>query len=115
MYADKILTCADCGQAFTFTASEQEFYSNRQFSEPRRCASCRAARKAQRGDGGYGAGSSFGSGGYGGHSGGYGAPRAPREMFTTTCSSCGQEAKVPFQPTSGKPVYCNDCFASRRA
>lgn len=116
MYADKILTCADCGQAFTFTASEQEFYANRQFSEPRRCGSCRAARKAQRGDGGYSAGSSYGSGGgYGSRSGGYGAPRAPREMFTTTCSSCGREAKVPFQPTSGKPVYCNDCFASRRA
>ena len=48
MYADKILTCADCGQAFTFTASEQEFYANRQFSDPRRRSSCRAARKAQR-------------------------------------------------------------------
>lgn len=114
MYSDKILTCADCGQAFTFTGSEQEFYANRQFSEPRRCASCRAARKAQRNEGGYSSGSSYGSGSYGGHSS-YGAPRAPREMFTTTCSNCGQEAKVPFQPTSGKPVYCNDCFAARRA
>jgi CxxC-x17-CxxC domain-containing protein len=22
---------------------------------------------------------------------------------------------VPFQPTSGKPVYCRDCFAKQRA
>lgn len=121
MYADKTLTCADCGQEFTFTASEQQFYADRQFSEPRRCASCRAARKAARGDSGGGGGyssSSYGS--YGGDSGGYGGgyssrPRQPREMFTATCSSCGNEAQVPFRPTSGKPVYCNDCFASRRA
>ena len=69
MFTDKTLVCADCGQEFLFTASEQEFYSARQFSEPRRCASCRAARKAARGDsagggGGYGA-SSYGNGGGG--------------------------------------------------
>ena len=45
--------------------------------------------------------------------GGY-ESRGPREMFTATCSNCGREAQVPFRPTSGKPVYCADCFASRR-
>ncbi|MFI5255304.1 MAG: CxxC-x17-CxxC domain-containing protein [Candidatus Limnocylindrales bacterium] len=128
MYSDKILTCADCGQEFAFTASEQEFYAQRQFTDPRRCASCRASRKAARGDSGSSyssgyssGGSSYGSGGgYGGasrSSGGYGggASRGPREMFPATCSSCGKEAMVPFRPTNGKPVYCNDCFATRRA
>lgn len=33
-----------------------------------------------------------------------------REMFDTVCSSCGKACKVPFNPTSGKPVYCSDCF-----
>jgi CxxC-x17-CxxC domain-containing protein len=114
VYTDKTLTCADCGQQFVFTASEQEFYAGRGFTEPRRCASCRASRKAARGDsGGYGGGSSYGSGGGYGGGGGY-SSRGPREMFTATCSSCGREAQVPFRPTSGKPVYCNDCFASRR-
>jgi len=111
LYSDKVLTCADCGQEFVFSAREQEFYATRQFSDPRRCGSCRASRKASRGDsggGGYGD-----SGGYGG--GGYGGSRGPREMFTATCSSCGKEAQVPFRPTSGKPVYCSDCFALRRA
>ena len=52
-------------------------------------------------------------GGYGG--GGYGTrDRGPREMFSATCSSCGREAQVPFRPTSGKPVYCSDCFRSMR-
>ncbi len=47
-----------------------------------------------------------GGGGYGG--GGY--SDSPREMFTTTCDSCGKEARVPFRPTGSKPVYCSDCF-----
>jgi CxxC-x17-CxxC domain-containing protein len=120
MNVDKTLTCADCGQEFTFTASEQDFYAERGFTEPRRCPTCRAARKAQRNDSGssYGGGSSYSSGSgssYGGGGGGYGAPRGPREMFPATCSSCGQETEVPFRPTSGKPVYCSACFAQRRA
>ena len=124
MYADKILSCADCGQEFTFTSSEQEFYSQRGFSEPRRCSSCRASRKAARGETGgasysggssYGGGSSsYGSGGGGGGYGGGSRDRGPREMFSATCSSCGKEAQVPFRPTSGKPVYCADCFATQR-
>ena len=106
MYAqDKTLTCADCGQEFTFTSSEQQFYADRQFSEPRRCPACRATRKAARGD----SGSSYGNGGSsGGYGGGY--SDQPREMFTTTCDSCGKEARVPFRPTGSKPVYCSDCF-----
>ena len=128
MYSDKNLTCADCGQEFVFTASEQDFYAQRGFTEPRRCASCRASRKAARasdggggggGYGSYGAGGGYSAGGYsgggGGGGGGYGSrDRGPREMFSATCSNCGREAQVPFRPTSGKPVYCSDCFRTIR-
>jgi CxxC-x17-CxxC domain-containing protein len=110
MSADTTLTCRDCGQAFTFSSGEQDFFASRGFSEPSRCGDCRAARKAQR-DGGE-------SGGYGSSSfgGGYssGGDRAPREMFSATCSSCGQQAQVPFQPSQDKPVYCSTCFEQRR-
>lgn len=34
----------------------------------------------------------------------------PREMFKTVCSNCNKDCEVPFRPTSGKPVYCSDCF-----
>ena len=105
--ADKVLTCADCGMEFTFTASEQQFYADREFSEPRRCASCRANRKAQRG--GPGNGDQPG----GGYSGG-GNDRGPREMFSATCADCGREAQVPFRPNGSKPVYCSDCFQSQK-
>ena len=107
MYTDKTLTCRDCGQPFTFTAGEQEFFASRGLmNEPGRCPECRAARKNS-GGGGY---SSAGGGGY--SSGGY--ERQERQMFSAICSSCGKEALVPFQPRSDRPVYCSDCFATQR-
>jgi CxxC-x17-CxxC domain-containing protein len=114
MSADTTLTCRDCGQAFTFTTGEQDFYASRGFSEPSRCADCRAARKSQRDGGGssYG-GSSYGGGGGGASGGGYSSGRGEREMFSATCSACGQEAKVPFQPSNDKPIYCSSCFQQR--
>ncbi|HET6315954.1 MAG TPA: CxxC-x17-CxxC domain-containing protein [Chloroflexota bacterium] len=105
MSADTTLTCRDCGQAFTFTSGEQDFYASRGFSEPSRCPDCRAARKSQRDSG-----SSYDSyASYGGGSRG----RGPREMFSAICSSCGKEAQVPFQPSGDKPVYCSECFQQR--
>lgn len=92
-YQDKVLTCRDCGQQFTFTAGEQEFYASKGLqNEPGRCPDCRAIRRGSRGgaDGG-----------------------ASRQMFDVVCSSCGHPTQVPFEPTSGRPVYCNDCFAQQ--
>jgi CxxC-x17-CxxC domain-containing protein len=109
------LTCRDCGQAFTFTAGEQEFHASKGFeNEPSRCLDCRAVRKAARGEtgGGYGGGYSSGGGGYS-SGGGYG--RQERQMYSATCSTCGQEAKVPFQPRGDKPVYCSNCFTPRQS
>ena len=99
MYADKTLTCADCGAPFTFSADDQAFHAEKGFTnEPKRCPSCRATRRAERGE----------SSGYGGYSLG------PREMFTATCAQCGKEAQLPFQPRGDKPVYCADCFREQR-
>lgn len=38
----------------------------------------------------------------------------PREMFKATCSECGKNCEVPFRPTNGKPVRCDDCFSVER-
>jgi CxxC-x17-CxxC domain-containing protein len=51
---------------------------------------------------------SRGGGGRGGNDG------YDREMFSAVCDECGKECKVPFQPSGDKPVYCNDCFESKR-
>jgi len=105
-FTDRTLTCADCGNPFTFSAGDQAFHQEKGFNnEPRRCPTCRAAKRAERnGEGSY-SGSSGYSGGYGGQ----------REMFSVICSQCGKEAQVPFQPTGNRPVYCSDCFRSQRS
>ena len=106
-FADKTLTCRDCGQEFVWTAGEQEFYQSRGLQNaPSRCPSCRAARRASGGGGGGGGYAGGGGGGYGG---------GQREMFSATCSNCGREARVPFQPRGDKPVYCSDCFEKMRS
>ncbi|MDR3601729.1 MAG: zinc-ribbon domain containing protein [Desulfosporosinus sp.] len=94
MFTDKVLTCRDCGQEFVFSASEQDFFAEKGFTnEPGRCPVCRAAKKAQDRP-----------------SGGYNNNRFERQMFPATCAECGKETTVPFQPSGDKPVYCRDCF-----
>ena len=89
MYEDKTLVCKDCGEEFVFTAGEQEFYAEKGFhNEPQRCKACRDKRKN--------------------------AAKPQREYFTVTCAQCGKDAKVPFQPTSDRPVLCSECFAASR-
>ncbi|MBU0612459.1 hypothetical protein KKB10_00430 [Patescibacteria group bacterium] len=34
-----------------------------------------------------------------------------RGMYTAICDKCGGKAEVPFKPTSGKPIFCSDCFS----
>ena len=113
MYNDEKLTCTDCGTEFTFSAGEQEFFASKGFqNKPNRCPDCRSARKAQRGSG-PGAGGGGGARSYGGGGGAAGGGYGAREMYSVTCSECGQQAEVPFQPRGDKPVYCRDCFSSR--
>ena len=95
-YAEKTLTCRDCGQAFTFTVSEQQFFAEKGFeNEPSRCPECRASRKAAGGDR-------------------RSSDSRERQMVDVTCSACGKATQVPFTPSSGRPVYCSDCFQQER-
>lgn len=33
-----------------------------------------------------------------------------KKMHDAICDSCGDRCQVPFKPTSGKPVFCSECF-----
>ena len=35
------------------------------------------------------------------------------EMFSAVCDDCGKDCKVPFRPSSNKPIYCSECFEKR--
>ena len=97
-FQDKTLTCADCGESFTFTADEQEFFQSKGYTnEPKRCLSCRRNRR----------------GGMRNEDGGY-SSRPPRQMFAVVCARCGVDTEVPFEPRDGRPVYCSECYSKER-
>ena len=104
-YVDRTLNCVDCGVEFIHSAADQEFYAQKSFSsDPKRCTSCRASRRAAR-DSGTDVRDIGGPRGYE-----RGDDRPPREYFAVVCSSCGNQAQVPFKPRMDRPVYCSDCF-----
>jgi CxxC-x17-CxxC domain-containing protein len=83
-FADRDLTCIDCGVEFVFSAGEQLFFHNKKFkNDPKHCRQC----KAKRATGG-----------------------RVRHETETTCSVCGNSTTVPFKPTQGRPVLCRSCF-----
>ncbi|RZU41442.1 zinc-ribbon domain containing protein [Edaphobacter modestus] len=98
-FVDRLLTCADCGGEFIFTAGEQLFFFDKQFkNDPKRCKPCKSRRagiSARPGAGPAAAGIS-------------------RTETRTVCSDCGIETTVPFKPTQGRPVLCRQCFQNKR-
>ena len=108
-FVDRTLNCVDCGVEFIHSAADQEYYAQKGFvSDPKRCTSCRASRRAAR-DGGTDVRDIGGPRGYE-----RGDDRATREYFAVVCSSCGNQAQVPFRPRMDRPVYCSDCFRTVR-
>ncbi len=102
---DITLVCHDCGATYTFTVEEQQaFHAKGHNHPPKRCSACRAARAARK-------------------------PAqtkekemqplftvpATRQLYTVTCTECGKETQVPFEPRAGRPVYCSDCYHKSRA
>ena len=91
-FVDRVIVCVECGADFVFSAGEQQFFADRQFrNEPKRCRVCKAKRATAI------------------HTGTF----LKRET-TATCQQCGKQTTLPFRPTQGRPVYCRDCFQSKR-
>ena len=96
-YQDKQIQCVECGNSFTFTAREQEFFASKGYAnEPKRCLNCRQKRRT--------------SGGAEGAT----ENASPRQMYPAVCAQCGKECQVPFQPRQGKPVYCSECYSANK-
>lgn len=96
MAQDQIIQCKDCGTDFTWTADEQAFYQEKGFNAPVRCKNCRAKARANFND----------------RNGG--GDRGERKSFPITCSNCGKQDTVPFEPRGDRPVLCRDCFRKQK-
>jgi CxxC-x17-CxxC domain-containing protein len=95
IFQDKSLQCSDCEALFIFSGVDQEYFKSKGYNnDPKRCPACRQARQTgNKSERSY-------------------APK--RELYPITCSQCGRDAKVPFEPRSGAPVYCSDCYSKVR-
>ena len=88
---DITLTCRECNTEFVFSVGEQQFFKEKGFlNPPKLCKACRAARRNN------------------------GQPAPEQQYYTAVCSQCGGEAKLKFQPSSDRPVYCSACFEARK-
>ncbi|MGC9224824.1 MAG: CxxC-x17-CxxC domain-containing protein [Terracidiphilus sp.] len=96
MTEDLQLTCSDCGREFTFSSEDQAFFQQRGYSTPKRCKACRQAKNSNQ------------------PGGGEHYPRNDAQGTTVTCSACGKQTTVPFEPRGDRPVYCQECFRSRK-
>ena len=56
----------------------------------------------------------FGGKSFGNKFGGGREDRGPVELYTATCAECGKQCEVPFRPNGQKPVFCKECFGSKR-
>jgi CxxC-x17-CxxC domain-containing protein len=94
-FTETTLQCPDCGTSFAFRAVKQDLFAGKSSAGgPKRCPLCAAARRIQSGDTG---------------SNSMGYQGASRQMFSATCASCHRDTKVPFEPRSGRPIYCSSC------
>ena len=88
-FVDETLVCKDCGAEFVFTSGEKKFYAEKGFlNKPKSCKNCRDKKRN--------------------------TGKAPKEYFETNCADCGGVAKVIFQPSNDRPVYCSSCFELRK-
>jgi CxxC-x17-CxxC domain-containing protein len=86
-FADRSVTCVDCGEEFVFSAGEQLFFQDKGFQHaPRHCKKCKSKHTNARG----------------------------RVETSVTCSECGTPTTVPFLPHLGRPVLCRSCFRGRQ-
>lgn len=84
-FIDRTLSCVQCSNEFVFTAGEQLFFHEKNFTnDPKHCKVCKAKRAV--------------SGG------------RPRPEIKTVCAVCTEETTVPFRPVQGRPVLCRACF-----
>jgi CxxC-x17-CxxC domain-containing protein len=88
-FADRVLTCVDCGGEFLFSKDEQAFFRDKEFvHDPRHCKKCMARRHLER--------------------------KPIRFQAHVNCAECGIATVVPFLPFEGRPVLCRDCFRKKQ-
>ncbi len=98
-FADRSISCVDCGEQFVWTVGEQVFFHDKGLkNEPKRCKPCKQAKNDR----------------LAAISASQVAGIKQKIEVNVTCAQCGQQTTVPFYPSQGRPVYCRSCFVAGR-
>ncbi|HEY9789868.1 MAG TPA: zinc-ribbon domain containing protein [Candidatus Obscuribacterales bacterium] len=90
-FDDRVLKCIDCAAEFVFSASEQQFFAQKQLKNvPKRCPSCRMLNRYKR------------------------SGNDASKVTEVQCDDCGAVCHVPFRPKGHKPTLCTGCFHKKR-
>jgi len=100
--------CDECGR-------ECEVPFKPSNDKPIYCSECFSERKPEGDSRDRRANRSFGGDRGGNRSFGRSSRRENKQMFGAICDECGQECEVPFRPTAGKPILCDNCFKPKQA
>jgi CxxC-x17-CxxC domain-containing protein len=93
-YLDKSFFGTNYGPPPPFDSTKPNFYKILgPSSKSKNCVALHSSRNKRKGNG-----TAFG----------YDRPKI--RMFSAVCSQCGENVEVPFEPTNGKLVFCNDCY-----
>ncbi len=83
--------CRDCGMDFIFCKAEQDYFNTKKLKNPpQRCHNCRVLRRAELSD------------------------EQSHHISALVCASCYSLTYVPFKPNGQKPIYCVECYYSRK-
>ncbi|MHB1044144.1 MAG: CxxC-x17-CxxC domain-containing protein [Eubacteriales bacterium] len=103
MFEDKQINCKDCGKEYIFSIQEQESFAERGLEHaPSRCPDCRNVRKSKRIESG---GGSFNQSG---------TSRFSQQTYKAICAECGSPTEIPFKPKEDRPVYCRQCYRTKK-
>jgi CxxC-x17-CxxC domain-containing protein len=88
-FQDRTLICKNCGKNFTWTSSEQKFFSEKGLKNvPARCENCRLDYKEK---------------------------HKFKVSSPVYCSDCGAEGEISYLPKSKKDlILCENCFAKKQ-
>ncbi len=90
--------CSDCGAECTVPFKPTP-------GKDVRCQDCFRKNRPQRSNRG-----GFNRGGFGGRR----FDRRPQEKHKAVCAKCKKDCEVPFRPTEGRDVFCNECFQDQK-
>ncbi len=90
----RLLRCVYCSREFSFTETEQKYFGERGYEEPKRCPTCRGKTKQKEEE----------------HQKNlHGNGNQKTRYYRVSCFSCGAQTTIYYRPTPDRPALCSGC------